>query len=313
MVQVNRLTKTNFVCKMLPALAFLLSWAVSLGGFWQLMLNYQVDPEKQEEGDSGNNEPSIFTTLEKRYFFTHYYIGLFMRPVLLLTGFLHLCTCRACSLTGPYSTTFGVSYFMIEGHIAYTIVQTILDRKDDPDTVRVYLGLSLILTGVIAQAISWVAIMTISHPVQRVQAERDKHKRPNRKEKKTLSPDLARKLVIAFTLLSAVTWLPLASRIHVKFNDHNEIYVLGVFAVGPTLFLLALLHAGCSEWMRVPTHTLSMLYVMLVGTGAFKYYYTYKSGIYHRVMLAASIVNLFFWGIALGFSQFYRGAHPPQD
>ena len=143
MVQVNRLTKTNFICKMLPALAFLLSWAVSLGGFWQLMLNYQVDPEKQEEGDSGNNEPSIFTTLEKRYFFTHYYIGLFMRPVLLLTGFLHLCTCRACSLTGPYSTTFGVSYFMIEGHIAYTIVQTILDRKDDPDTVRVYLGLSL--------------------------------------------------------------------------------------------------------------------------------------------------------------------------
>ena len=35
--------------------------------------------------------------------------------------------------------------------------------------------------------------------------------------------------------------------------------------------------------------------------------------LYYCVMLAGSIVNLIFWGIALIFGHFYHDAPPPQD
>ena len=318
MVPANHPTKKIYACRMLPILAFLLSLGVYLGGLCFLIQNWPVDLEhhqQQKEQDSGNNESNIYTgTLEKSFLLIPVYASLFVGPVLLLVGTLFLCRAERDSFAGPILTILGVANSIYEGHIAYTIGQTILinAKPDIPYTAHVCLGFSMILTGVVGQAVSWVAVMTISHSIQRVPAKRDKHDESglNHKEKKTLSPDLERKLVVAFTLLSAVTWLLLASRIN--FNDHNEMYVLGAFFVGPILFLFALLHTGCSEWMRVPTYTLSMLYVMLVGAGMLKYCYTYKSGIYYRVMLAGSIVNLIFWTAALIFGHFYHDdAHPP--
>ena len=311
---VNYRIKTP-TCRMLPILAFVLSYGVHLEGYSQLIVNW---PEEQEEEDGDNNVTSIFTCtiLNTKSFLYPFFTSLFVGPILILTGILHVSlTGTASSVTGAILTVLSTIHFACKGHVAYTIGQIILNAINYP--FAVHFSLSLMLTGVAAEALSWIFVMIVTVTEYRECQVEQNEQRSNHKQQKILLCPLfslgpARQLGIDFTLLSATGWLAFT----LNHDGLDEIHELGTLCIGPILFLISLLYAGYSKWMRVPTYVFSTHYIMLMGAGLFSYSEAIRSHEYHNkyvnyfVMLAGNIASLVFWTCVLILCQFYHARAP---
>ena len=329
MVRSNSQTIDHPSCRIIGLLiqAFLVSWGAYLVGFCLLLLTWPLPQPEQGQGDNNSNNKNVITLSKTDPSLYPFYATLIGGPILGLTGILHaVLTGTASSITGAVSIVLSTMYFVCAGHVAYTSRQTIAKAANDPYTAEldtVSLSLLLMLVGVVAEALCWLSVMTVTVTRYKKCHAENNEQRLNSKEQKILlsylpfSLDLARKLSVMFILLSATGWLILASCI--SLDGYDEIYEVGTFYVGPILFLIALLHTGCSERMGVLTCILSMLYVMLMGAGLISYgeavrLHQYRSRTHtdYCTMLAGGIVSLISWTCVLVLCQFYH-ARSPQE
>ena len=324
----------------LLVIAFLVSWGSYLAGFCLLLLTWPAPAEPEQLGQDNNinnNNDNVLILSKVDPSLYPFYVTLIGGPILGLAGIL-----RAAMLTGTVPsfaytagailmTVLSTIYFVCAGHVADTTSGFISKvAYYDPYTTKqldtVCLSLVLMLVGVMAEALCWVSIMTVTvtryKKCQAKVLDNDIEQRLDGKEQKVLSYlslsslSLIRKLSVMFILLSGTGWLILAS--HINLNSRDEIHDIGPFYVGPVLFLIALLHAGgYSEKLGVLTCILSMLYVMLMGAGLINYGEairlhqhccgrTHANNCNYCIMLTGGTVSLISWTCYLTLCQFYR-------
>ena len=278
-------------------------------------------PEEQKEENSNvttlsKTDPSLYP----------FYATLVGGPLICLTGALHASLQGAASsVIGAISAILSTAYFVCTGHVAYVSGQTILETMTDIySTELVSPSLLLMLLGVVGEALSWLSVMilTVDCKYKCESKESDNKQNLNSKDERLhcpYLPGLARKMSVQFIAISTTGWLILASRINP--NDCEEFYEIGIFYVGPFLFLTALLHAGCSESIGVLVSILSMLYVMFMGAGLISYGKGIHFNLHDRhnktrseycTMLAGSIISLVFWTCVLALWPFYHSKPRPQ-
>ena len=332
----------------LLVIAFLMSWGVYLAGFCLLLLTWPAPAEPEQligqDNNINNNNDNLSKFDPSLYPF---YVILIGGPILGIAGTLHAAMLTQSGTVSSFAYTAGAIlmtvlstvYFVCAGHVADTTSRIISKvAYYDPYTTKqldtVCLSLVLMLVGVMAEALCWMSIMTVTvtryKKCQAKVLDNDIERRLDDEEQKVLSylsllsPSLAsRKLSVIFILLSGTGWLILSS--HINLNSRDEIHDIGPFYVGPVLFLIALLHAGgYSEKLGVLTCILSMPYIMLMGAGLISYgeairlhqHYS-NCGRTHTnnycIMLTGGAVSLISWTCYLTLCQFYHARPvPPQ-
>jgi hypothetical protein len=324
--------------------AFLVSWGVYLTGFYLLLQMWPAaEPEQLGQDDNiNNNNVSSLSKIDPSLY--PFYVTLIGGPILGSTGIVHaVMLTGTLSLSSVYTsaatvlmTVLSTIYFACAGHVADMSGQIIskVAYYYDPYTIKrldtVCLSPVLMLVGVIAEALCWMSIMTVTLTVMRYKKcqakenQNDIEQRLNGEEKKMLSYSphslsLVRKLSIIFILLSATGWLIFTSRTNL--NGRDEIRSVGTFYFGPLLFMIGLLHAGgYLEKLGVLTCALSMLYTMLMGAALISYgeEIRWNQHICRRiytnycVMLAGGTVSLISWTCFLTLCQFFHARPAPQ-